>query len=257
MKFALASDLHLHYGSVFLDNKENADCLILAGDVFEAVDLPDPEYFGHYVRTFFRDCAKEFKHVIWVAGNHEFYGSSLHWGRAKIRNWLFEDELLKNITFLEKESVQIGDVWVHGTTLWTDMNKNNPVTVQTIIHSGFSDFSQIEKMTAYSLLNEHVDCMEFLKNSLRKDEKNIVVTHHHPSSVGIDSNFKHSNINNAYISELGDFVFEHPEINAWCCGHIHSNSDYMMYNTRVLCNPRGYIGHESRARNFKLFYFEV
>ena len=30
----------------------------------------------------------------------------------------------------------------------------------------------------------------------------------------------------------------------WCHGHIHNSADYMIAETRVICNPRGYIGHE-------------
>jgi len=38
---------------------------------------------------------------------------------------------------------------------------------------------------------------------------------------------------------------------------MHNPSDYRIGETRVVCNPRGYIGHEDRAANFKLFYFDL
>jgi hypothetical protein len=38
---------------------------------------------------------------------------------------------------------------------------------------------------------------------------------------------------------------------------MHNNSDYQIGTTRVVCNPRGYIGHESCADQFELKYIEV
>ena len=47
------------------------------------------------------------------------------------------------------------------------------------------------------------------------------------------------------------------KIKYWIHGHTHDACDYMIGDTRVLCNPRGYIGHERDASFFKLKYYEV
>jgi hypothetical protein len=38
---------------------------------------------------------------------------------------------------------------------------------------------------------------------------------------------------------------------------MHNVSDYMIGETRVVCNPRGYIGHEQQALSFELKYMEI
>jgi hypothetical protein len=43
----------------------------------------------------------------------------------------------------------------------------------------------------------------------------------------------------------------------WTHGHTHHEFDYMVGSTRVVCNPRGYIGYEDDAKNFKLKYMEI
>lgn len=256
MKFALGSDLHLCFGSFIPENKENADCLILAGDIYEVSDLPAKTEEYHYVRTFFRECAKNFKHVIWVAGNHESYKSNLYGVRNSINKWLNDDPLLKNVVFLEKESIVIDDIHIHGTTLWTDLKKNDPIVSQ-IVFRGMNDFSQISDMSISQWFIEHRNSIEYLEKSIKKGKKNLVITHHHPSHLGVPEKFAGNDFNYGYFTDLSEFIYEHKEINVWCCGHIHDKSDYMLYNTRVLCNPRGYNGYESIANSYQFQYFEI
>jgi hypothetical protein len=65
-------------------------------------------------------------------------------------------------------------------------------------------------------------------------------------------------MNGAFRSELDGFILsKHDRIKLWVHGHMHNPSDYMIGDTRVVCNPRGYVGHEKRADEFKLQYVEV
>jgi hypothetical protein len=57
-------------------------------------------------------------------------------------------------------------------------------------------------------------------------------------------------MNGAYYSELSDFIESHPQILLWTHGHMHDPSDYVIGSTRVVCNPRGYYGHEPQAESF-------
>ena len=43
----------------------------------------------------------------------------------------------------------------------------------------------------------------------------------------------------AYASHLDDFVAESGAL-LWIHGHLHTQKDYKIGNTRVICNPRGY-----------------
>ena len=72
------------------------------------------------------------------------------------------------------------------------------------------------------------------------DKKIIVVTHHAPSAKSIDIVYETDKANGSYASNLENFILDHPNIKLWCHGHIHSQSDYMIGDCRVICNPRGY-----------------
>jgi hypothetical protein len=64
-------------------------------------------------------------------------------------------------------------------------------------------------------------------------------------------------MNGGFYSDLSEFILDHPKIVLWTHGHMHDSFDYMIGGTRVVCNPRGYIGQERRATEFKLKYLEV
>jgi hypothetical protein len=64
-------------------------------------------------------------------------------------------------------------------------------------------------------------------------------------------------MNGAFHSDLSDFILDRPHIKLWTHGHMHNTSDYLVGNTRVVCNPRGYVKYEQRAKEFQLKYMEV
>lgn len=259
MKFALASDLHLAYGTLFIDNTENADILILAGDIYEATSLPPKENEYHYVRTFFRHVAKQFRYVLWVAGNHEHWGTSFPTAHSLIGEFLRDDPELKNVRFLERDTFFYDGVCFHGTTLWTDLKRGDPLVMGTI-RKAMKDFHKIEGWTPSLQYDTFYDSLKWIENSLSKNAKNVVITHHHPCSLSIDYYaYRPTDISNfGYFSELSEFIMDHPEISFWCCGHIHTRKYYNVDNTYVVCNPRGYKGYENELVNsFKLEYYEL
>ena len=137
MKIALASDVHLEFGQLEINNTENADVLILSGDICVAKDLyerADPNILGmsnksNRYHAFFQKCSEEFKQVIYIAGNHEHYHGDYAKSVPHIRANL---SYLKNLDFLDKEFVTFGDVTFIGGTLWTDMSKEDPNTLYSI-----------------------------------------------------------------------------------------------------------------------------
>ena len=75
MKVALASDIHVEFGTIELNNTENADVLILSGDICIADDMRIGTDFGkgEEFLKFFQHCSREFPEVIYISGNHEHY----------------------------------------------------------------------------------------------------------------------------------------------------------------------------------------
>ena len=136
MKIAICSDVHLEFGQLNLENTENAEVLVLSGDICTAVDLrplDDTAFMGHAksdrYHEFFDNCCSRFNHVVYVAGNHEHY----HGDYAKSL------EILKtnlahhtNLHILDKEVWEHGDHVFIGGTLWTDMNGEDEMTMRHV-----------------------------------------------------------------------------------------------------------------------------
>lgn len=272
MKFALASDLHLTFGPLGIKNTEEANVLVLAGDIYEIADLfptqPDPyELIPNkklqWVIDFFQNASAEFKDVIWIAGNHEHYDHYISDAKEVTQKFL-DNHGLKNVHFLEKESIKISGVNFHCTTLWTDFHKGDPQQMYQA-QRGMNDYKSISLnlKTGFSpeiALELHKESMEFLENVLVPGERNVVVTHHQPTFKSIEGNPRgHVHyISGAYASDLSEFILSHPEIQYWVAGHTHNNCEYYVGdNTIVAVNCRGYSGYEQLANHFKLKYFEV
>lgn len=261
--------MHINFEDI---NMPGGDVLIMAGDIMEAGHLRRADnakkdtFLADRYRRFINEELVKYRHVIYVAGNHEHYGNSYNDTHDRIKR-----ELPDNVRFLEGETFKIEDVNFFGGTLWTDMNKGDPITASTL-KQGMADFSGAIKFgdgvrvdtlygdsywtnkftPAYAKGIFH-ETMEKLKQFVESipDEKVVVVTHHAPTELSIDPYYKDQyHMNGGYHSRLGDFILDHPNIKVWCHGHMHNFTDYMIGDTRVLANPRGYKGYEAIADTF-------
>ena len=156
MKIAIASDVHLEFGDLILKNEENADVLILSGDICVAADFRESDGIiengkSQRYTDFFARCAFEFSKVIYVAGNHEHYNGDYAETFTILRNSLGH---IENLHILDKEHVTINDVTFIGGTLWTDMNAQDPVTLAHI-RGMMNDFRSIQnsnEMVSYKTM---------------------------------------------------------------------------------------------------------
>lgn len=279
MKIALASDLHIEFQTITLPNTEGARVLILSGDICVAhslhdhpIDKPVPEdamkpgrnqSAAYKYREFFHHVSAEYDHVVYISGNHELYHGrfpdAYDWLREEMKNY-------SNIHFLDKEQIEIDGVTFVGGTLWTDMNRNDPTTMQ-LIEGMMNDFRIIrnsqDNYRRFSPLDSvvhHRETLEYIKSVVDSDtsKKYVVVGHHAPSSLSIHEKYKQEHyMNGGYYSDLSEFILDRPQIVLWTCGHVHNPHTYYMGDTLVAANPRGYAGHDPEAANFKLRYIDL
>ena len=306
MKIAICSDLHLEFGDIDLKNEQNADVLILSGDICLANTMhADANLYGFSTAArkrerymeFFQRCAAEFKDVVYVMGNHEHY----HGDFAKSAEILKENlAYIKNLHILDKEVKTIDDVTFIGGTLWTDFNNQDEVTIMQIRRM-MNDFQCVKNsdnqigywsenyaydekgnvkrddmgspivaertrhyrdavFTPNDAYNDHLAMMSLVMNTVDADPngKFVVVGHHAPSRQSTHPRYMADEIMNGGYSSRLDFIIEdRPQIKVWTHGHTHEPFDYLIGGTRIVCNPRGYIGHEARADEFELKYVEV
>lgn len=281
-KIALVSDCHLEFADLIIENKENADVLILSGDIMVAEDLHNhPEMsYGMYsninledlgrrqqialrFRDFLNRCSLQFPHVIYVAGNHEFYHGKWEASLTYMRE---ECKKFPNVHFLENDTVEINGTFFVGATLWTDMNKGDPITMHSI-SDRMNDFRIIRhdglgytRLRPAHAVSRHVQSLNYIKNVVTTNPnfKYVVVTHHAPTYMSIHEKYKHDYVmNGGYASDLTGFILDNPQIKLWTHGHVHTEFDYMVGSTRVLCNPRGYVGYEIEDGKYFPKYLEV
>ena len=262
MKIAVCSDLHLEFGTLELKNTENADVLILGGDILVAKDLTDKRKAKDLYK-FFENCCKEFKKVLLIAGNHEHYHGDFSETFDILRSHLKFD----NLFVLDKETIRIDDVIFFGGTLWTDMNKNDPISINKIQYF-MNDYTAITnkkigencRFLPIDSIDDHFEFLHQLQHCLEFNptEKFVVVGHHAPTRLSTHPNYRDEYYTNgAYSSDLSEFILDNRNIKLWTHGHTHDPFDYMIGTCRVICNPRGYHGYENRADQFELKYVEV
>ena len=92
----------------------------------------------------------------------------------------------------------------------------------------------------------------------KPDQKFVVCGHHSPSKLSTHPRYADDEImNGGYSSNMNDYILDHPQIRLWTHGHTHHVFDYMIGSTRIVCNPRGYVGYEDRAEEFELITVEI
>ena len=269
MKITVISDLHLEFADLTLPG---GDVLILSGDVCEARKLkqdmynPDLVLLEHerkdhrpdrWYRFLLEECSQKYREVIYVMGNHEHYGFQYQ----KTYLHLLAN-LPDNIHLLENQTHTIDDVVFVGCTLWTDMNKGDPLTMWHM-KSMMNDYKQVtmfdevknvyHKLDPEKTVADHYKSKAYIQQVVEADpsKKYVVVTHHAPSKSSTHPRYANDTLmNGAYSSDLNDFILDHPQIKLWTHGHTHEPFDYMIRSTRIVCNPRGYAGFEERAEQF-------
>jgi hypothetical protein len=138
------------------------------------------------------------------------------------------------------------------------MNKGDPLTLHAV-RDMMSDFRVILKekegytrLKPHDTVMRHKQMLDYIKSVVaeRGDEKFVVVGHHSPSFQSVHEQYRTEYLmNGAYHSDLSEFILDRPQVKLWTHGHTHHPFDYMIGETRVVCNPRGYDGYEDTGWN--------
>lgn len=242
MRARVFSDLHLEF-SVFDPPKVEADVVVLAGDI--GVGAKGVKWAA---RTF-PDMP-----VIYVAGNHEYYGSSIEAVSAELASGKWP-----NVHVLENTSVVIGGVRFLGCTLWTDyelfgLDRRDEAMAASA--QCLSDHRTISirgadgkrKFLPSDALEMHRRSRQWLAEQLAisHDGPTVVVTHHAPHRNSVDPKYADDLVTAAYVSDLEPLV---EKADLWVHGHTHCSQDYHIGGARVVCNPRGYRLSGGNAEN--------
>lgn len=248
-RIILWSDLHLECGKFKVPKRpEDAETiLILNGDIGER-GKP---------REFVERCAKQFKFVLYILGNHEFYGGEYN---AVKKYWKDREAEHDNLFVLDNEVFIHDDIRILGATMWTDLN-NGDFMAMEYAKRNMNDYHVIELYTPNEVgpyihqntrrlqpsdtIKYHAATISFFEEELSKewDGTTIVCTHFSPSPSLAAGEFANHPLNPAFHANC-DRLFNQYKIDYWLFGHTHTAINVKLGDTYVMSNPRGYVGYE-------------
>lgn len=215
----------------------DADICLCAGDICDHGPASAVTYLGEHVSAKMP--------VVVVAGNHDYYRSSIVEGgrEARARAKAFPD-----VYFLDRGIAFVGGYRFVGATLWGGTGLAvSPRTALYFAQREAEDYRKIKmsKRPSRAFSREQLGAlirndMDFLKRALSETETvpTVVVTHHAPSRLSILPELLAESRCAADPGEFASEMVGHAPL-VWVHGNLHNRSDYRIEATRVVCNPRG------------------
>lgn len=258
MRLWIMSDLHLEltrgWDLPSAAERPDFDVLIVAGDLITRMER-GVRWLAERVPD---------RPVIYVAGNHEAYGTDVDRTVEKA----LEAARGTNVVVLADRAVAIGNTVFAGATLWTDFDLfGDRRRAMTVAGERMNDHRKIrtanyaERFLPRHARARHLASRAFIECELgrpRGDGRLVVVTHHAPvpdlgfmiaprepgETVG-DATM----LGAAYRSDLTALMSPQPAAGGrdalrpadlWVYGHTHESFDRIVGATRVVSNAKGY-----------------
>jgi Icc-related predicted phosphoesterase len=237
VKLWVLSDLHMEltrgWDLPFGDARPDFDVLVVAGDL-----IPRMERGVRWLRE------RVDRTVVYVPGNHEFYGCDIDRTVEKARVAAADS----NIHILQNDTVTIDGITFIGATLWTDFDLFGDAEYAMMAAAeSMNDYRKI-RLRNYELrlrpqhtLARHMESRDFIARELRRPETGprVVVTHMGPHPDCARRGFERDISSAAYTSDLSALIAEGaPEL--WIYGHTHESRDFTAGATRIITNSKGY-----------------
>lgn len=227
MKLQIYSDLHNEF-SPFEAAPIDADVVILAGDI-------DLNSRGVKWANEVFQCA-----VIYVCGNHEFYGGHLDRTLQQMK-----DVAMPHVHVLENEVLILDQTRFLVTTAWTDYSSTGDVVAaKRVAWEWMNDFTVIRteanfrRLCPDDLIAKSKAAYAWLSHELEKpfSGKTVVVTHHAPALDHVGDDHP-GHLIAAYANDWPELLVK---ADLWVYGHTHVAADFFKNGCRVISNPRGY-----------------
>lgn len=232
-----------------------APILVLAGDICSAWD---PLY-----APFLAWASRNWNKVILITGNHEYYCDT-----EPVRTIEETDQhiahLVKqfpNIVFLQNgSSYQVPGTRIRfvGATLWSAISP----TIWDEIVGNKGDYkviyNQVGLLTRKAVPADMCALHALHKSQLssaiapQQHEQLIVVTHHLPTKLLLEEEYRNEKWNSCYASDDDDLFV--PNIKVWICGHGHRATKLQVPGgPLLLMNARGYNREKEMTRTVDIY----
>lgn len=245
MKIRILSDLHHEFyrqdkwrSQPWMVNS-GEDVLVLAGDIASG-------------STNVMNTLKQFKdlgipRIIYVPGNHEYYGTSMPDFDRKMVEKTREDPV---ISMLNPGFTVIGDALFVGTPLYTNFS-GDPLA-EHAAQRMITDFRLIKDLKTEHYIEKHGSAVQYLRQvfdavDMLKVRHIVVVSHWLPSRELIAPEYKtdKSGLNSYFANSLDELMLDISDrfpdrSKTWFYGHTHNCGQTMLHGWMCIANPAGY-----------------
>jgi len=245
MEFAILSDLHLEFSNFDVTIPPEINVLVLAGDIH--CEIPQLAKWTAELLN-----KHPGLHIVFVAGNHEYYNKSIPQTKLEIRTHCVHPRF----HYLDNDSIVIKNVCFVGGTLWATVLPED----EKLFTLSQNDFKRIIGLSTDVMRMEQEACLSSIIKACAEHSRVVVVTHFGVTKRGCHPKYGHPDmlINRYFNNDLNWFVQKY-EPAIWVHGHTHASLDYEVIGdtkeTRVVCNPRGYDFNNNGHRENEEFVF--
>jgi predicted phosphodiesterase len=250
VRLHVLSDLHLKQ-EAFPLAEVGAEVIVLAGDIAPGIRGIE------WARTW-----ADGRPVLYVAGNHEFYGHAAPGLIDELRDAASDSP----IHVLENDELVVDGVRFLGCTLWSDFEFDGPEQREysmQVCEQLVNDYEHItfsptgRRLAARDTRMFHISSRAWLAERLEQPHEGptVVVTHHAPLIRVKPPDRRLRALAGAFASDVTDLMGQ-DRVDLWIFGHTHRAADLEIRGTRVLSNPRGYL-HQPVAEFDPAFVAEL
>jgi len=204
MKLQYMSDIHLETYKHAFPLEPVAPNLALIGDICGA--------YHKNLRPFLERCAANFETVLYVPGNHEYYGHTLQEVDDSLESLCAE----LGIEYLQCRTVKIDEVAISGCTLWCEP------TVEAFERKNkrywLKDFPRDAMILEYQRHRAFLAAAAASAHS--QSQSHIFLTHYAPM-VEMNGIYQDLPSVSMFATDLKS-MFRAP-LRHWLCGHVHQN----------------------------------
>lgn len=207
-----------------------SDVAVCAGDI--GVLTKPAQLEGYFAKM--KDSAE---HVIWVLGNHEFYGGDYNETLDQANDLANKNDIILMDEALGTDNKVIDGVTFWGSTLWTDLKDGDYFVVNKIGH-GMNDFHVITDGDKAFTAHTSMEINKRTRDKINYDA-DVVITHHHPL-LRKHCRFPFSDITYGFCNDGLEQQIYDSKVKLWMFGHTHDSTSEILNGTHVISNQQGY-----------------
>jgi predicted phosphodiesterase len=212
----LLSDLHLEFGVKLTLDLSDVDVCVIAGD------LDAWDYTSESLKALTAAHACDF---VFVPGNHDYYQSA---PRDELEaSWRQLAQETSNLHVLIGDAVELHGQRFVGHPLWYPKPSSYD----------WSDYRAIPDFARWQSSANHEGIVAF--NTLLRPG-DVAVSHMLPSYRCVAERYWGQGSNQYFVTELDDLIRDVKPA-YWLHGHTHASVDLQLFDTRIVCNPAGYV----------------